>query len=160
MAEWLFDDHPCPAAVLFLREAGFSQLLDDRREESWGDSQIEESVSERVMKLVSLFNLHFQPIVGFGVLKIAPDVVDSLGDPVPELQVDRCRSILGNLFPQHLAKALRGVVVGGKANNGELFRKKIVLSEIAKSGNQFAFRQVAGRAKNNHDARRRGRIRI
>src|SRR6202158_2225600 len=85
MAEWLFDDAARPAPVFFFRQAGFAQLLDDRGEESWRDRQIEESVSERVMKLVSLFNLLFQPFVGFGVLKIAPDVVDSLGNPVPEL---------------------------------------------------------------------------
>src|SRR6266480_4113622 len=90
MAEWLFDDHPCPAVVFFLGQAAFAQLLDDRREESRCDRQIEESVSERVLKLVSLFNLLFQPFVGLGVLKISPDVIDSLGDPVPELQVDSC----------------------------------------------------------------------
>src|SRR5256885_16979742 len=34
MAERLFDDHARPAAVFFLREAAFAQLLGDRREES------------------------------------------------------------------------------------------------------------------------------
>src|SRR6202165_289082 len=160
MAEWLFDDDPRPAAVFFLRESAFAQLLDDRREEPRCDRQIEESVSERVMKLVNLFNLLFQPLVGLGVLKVASDVVDSLGDPVPELQVDRCRSVLGNLFAQHLAKALRGVVVGGETNDGELFGKKIVLSEIAKRGKQFAFRQVRPCRKKNPPPGRGGGIRI
>src|SRR5256885_5943648 len=160
MAEWLFDDHPCPAVVSFLGQAAFAQLLDDRREESRCDRQIEESVSERVLKLVSLFNLLFQPLVGLGVLKVSPDVINSLGDPVPELQVDRCGSVLGNLLAQHLAKAFRGVIVGGESHNGELLRKKVVLGEIAKRGKQFAFRQVAGYAKNNHHAGCCSRIRI
>src|SRR4029077_1531928 len=114
----------------------------------------------RVLKLVSLFNLLFQPLVGLEVLKISPDVIDSLGDPVPELQVDRRGSVLGYLLAQHLAKAFRGVVIGGESHNGELFREKVVLGEIAKRGKQFAFRQVAGCAKNNHHAGRSSRIRI
>src|SRR5204862_6817768 len=139
MAEWLFDDHPCPAVVFFLGQAAFAQLLDDRREESRCDRQIEESVSERVLKLVSLFNLLSQPFVGLGVLKISPDVIDSLGDPVPELQVDRCGSVLGNLFAQHLAKAFRGVVVGGESHNGELLRKMVVLRELVMCGKEYSF---------------------
>jgi len=67
---------------------------------------------------------------------------------------------LGNLFAEHLAKALRGVVVGREADNGELFGKKIVLSEIANRGEQFAFGQVASRAEDNHHTRRGGGIRI
>src|SRR5207244_1918150 len=128
MAEWLFDDDPRPAAVFFLRQATFAQLLDDRREESWRDRQVEKSVSERVMKLVSQFNLLFQPLVGLGVLKIAPDVVDSLGDPVPELQVDRCGSVPGNLFAQHLAEAIRGVVIISEVIIRDGFGHNIVMS--------------------------------
>src|SRR5256886_12292351 len=91
MAKGLFDDHARPAVVFFLGQSAFAQLFDDRGEEPWRDRQIEEPVTERVMQLVGLFHLLFQPLVGLGVLKITTNVIDALGDPFPELQVDRGR---------------------------------------------------------------------
>src|SRR6266446_2004095 len=160
MAEWFFDDHVRPVVVFFLGEAAIAQHLGDRRKESRGDRQIEESVSERVVELVSLVNLLLQALVSFGVLKIAADVVDALGDFAPELRVEWGWSILGNLFRQHLAKTLGGVVVGCESHDGELLRKKFVLSEIADRGKQFAFGEVAGGAENNHYTRRRSGVHV
>src|SRR5712692_8572487 len=112
------------------------------------------------MKLVSLVDLLFQPLVGLSILKIASDVIDSLGDPVPELQVDRCWSVLGNLLTEHLAEALRGVVVGCKTNDRELRRKQVVLREIAERRDKLALGEVAGRTENNHHTGCRFRVHV
>src|SRR6266850_6877593 len=112
------------------------------------------------MNLVRLLNLLLQPLVGLGVLKIAADVIDLLGEPAPGLRVDRCGSILGNLFAQHLAETFRGVVVRGEAHNRELLGKEIIQGQIAQRRDQFSFRQVAARTKYDHHAGRWGGIRI
>ncbi len=110
------------------------------------------------MKLVRLVNLVFQSLVRFGVLKIAADVVDALGDAIPEFHVDRRGSVLGNFLAEHLAEALGGEIIGGEADDGELLGKKPVLSEIAEGGDELALGEVAGGAKNNHHAGRRGGV--
>src|SRR5260370_2565550 len=107
------------------------------------------------MEFVSLVDLVFQTLVSFRVLKIASDIIDTLSDSVPEFQVQRCRSVFGHLVTQHFAKALGRIVVSRKANNGELFRKQFVLSEIAKRRDELALREVAGRSENNHYTGRR-----
>src|SRR6266851_678313 len=112
------------------------------------------------MEFVGLVDLVFQTLVSFRVLKIASDVIDTLRDSVPEFQVHRCRSVFGNLLTQHFTKTLGGVVVSRKANNGELFRKQFVLSEIADRGKQFAFGEVAGGAENNHYTWRRSGVHV
>ena len=160
VAERLFDDHPRPVAVFFFRQFASAEHFCDRREKSRRYRQIEESVSERVMNLVRLFNLFLQPLVGLGVLKIAADVIHALSHPVPALELDWRCSVLGYLFAQHLPKTFGGVIVRGEAHNGELLWKKIVRGEIAQRGNQFAFCQIASCAKNDHDAGRRSGIRI
>src|SRR6266849_10027698 len=112
------------------------------------------------MEFVSLVDLVFQTLVSFRVLKIASDVIDTLRDSVPELQVHRCRSVFGNLLTQHFAKTLGGVVVSRKANNGKLFRKQFVLSEIAKRRDKLALGEVAGGAENSHYTRRRSGVHV
>src|SRR5712692_605717 len=112
------------------------------------------------MKLVSLVDLLFQPLVGLSILKIASDVIDSLGDPVPELQVDRSWSVFWNFLAQHLAEALRGVVVGCKTNDRELRRKQVVLRQIAKRRDKLALGEVARRAENNHHTGCRFRVHV
>src|SRR6267154_2994859 len=106
------------------------------------------------MEFVGLVDLVFQTLVSFRVLKITSDVIDTLRDSVPEFQVHRCRSVFGNLLTQHFAETLGGVVVSRKANNGEVLRKKFVLSEIAKRRDELALGEVAGRTENNHYTRR------
>src|SRR5260370_465338 len=106
------------------------------------------------------FYLAFQALESLGILKIASDVVNALGDFAPELRVERGWSILGNFFRQHLPKTLGRVVVGCESHDGELFRKKFVLSEIADRGKQFAFGEVAGCAENNHYTRRRSGVHV
>src|SRR5208282_4288377 len=101
-------------------------------------------------KLVGLVDLIFEALVGLGVLKVAADVVGSLGDLVPEFQVDGPGSILGEFVGQHPAKSIGRVVVGGEADDGELIGKKFVLREIAARGDELAFGEVAGGANNNH----------
>src|SRR5258708_10803134 len=112
------------------------------------------------MEFFSLVDLVFQPLVSFRVLKIATDVINALVDSVPELQVDRCWSILGNLLTQHFAKTLRSVVIGRKAYDGELFRQKFVLRKIAKRWDELALGEVTGRTENNHHTRRRFGIHV
>src|SRR5229473_1426821 len=76
------------------------------------------------MELVSVVGLGLQGLESLGILNIASDVVNALGDFAPERRVERGWSILGNLFRQHLAKTLGRVVVGCESHDGELLRKR------------------------------------
>src|SRR5580704_3974361 len=136
--------------VFFLGQTHVTELLDDRGEKSRRYSEIEEFVPFRVVPLIYFLDLLRQALVGLGVLKIAPDIIDTLLEPVPVPHVDL--GVLGNLLGQRFAKALRGHVVAGRTDDGELLREEIVVGEIAKRGNEFALGKVAGGAENDHDA--------
>ncbi len=49
VAEWLFDDHASPFAVLFFGKLGVAELLYDDGEKSRAGGQIEKAIALRVL---------------------------------------------------------------------------------------------------------------
>src|SRR6266446_2848027 len=115
MAERFFDDDTGPLAVLFLGEAGLTELLHDGREKSWSDGEIEKPVASGV---------------------------------------DLGGRIFGDFFRKSFAKTLRGEIVAGEADDGELLGEQIVAGKVAERGNELALSQVAGGPEDDHDAGR------
>src|SRR5262249_3659216 len=127
-------------------------LLDDRREKSRGDGEIEKPVALGVVLHVDFADLLLQAFEGFSIAEISLDVVDALGEPRPGFRIDV--RVLWNLVAKFLAERFRGFIVPREANDGEAFGKLVVLGEIAESGNEFAFGEVAGGAEDHHYAGR------
>src|SRR5229473_336438 len=117
MAERFFYDDTGPLAVLFLGEAGLTELLHDGREKSWGDGEIEKPVASGVVLLIDIVDLLRQTLERLGILEVALDVVNTLGEPGPDCGVDLGGGILGDFFRESLAKTFRGEIVAGGAED-------------------------------------------
>src|SRR5215469_2946437 len=154
VAKWLFDDDPRPAAVFFFRQTTRSQHFGDGREKPRGHREIKKAIPQRVVLPVGFGDLLFEALISVRVLKITLDIVDARTNPIQQLRVDGRGRKLGNLVHQVLSKAFGGEVVGGKADDGKLLRKKLLLSKVAESRYQFPLREVTGGAANGHHARR------
>src|SRR5258708_15524937 len=131
MAERFFDDDTGPLAVLFLGEAGLTELLHDGREKSWSDGEIEKPVASGVVLLIDIVDLLRQTLERLGILKVALDVIDTLGEPGPDCGVDLGGRIFGDFFRKSFAKTLRGEIVAGEADDGEPFGEQIVRGQGA-----------------------------
>jgi hypothetical protein len=60
---------------------------------------------------------------------------------------------LFNVIAELLSKGLCRHASPCKSDNGEMIGEKLLGGKIAESGKQFAARQIAGSAKDDHDAR-------
>ena len=97
----------CPSSSL--SEAGLAKLLDDRREKSRSDSQIEKFVAVGVVLLVSFGR---SVLSGAGRLWSSEnrlDVIDAVDEPFPKVLIDGLPArIFGNFFGKHLAERFGG----------------------------------------------------
>src|SRR6266852_6211445 len=118
MAKRFFDDDTGPLAVLFLGETGLTELLHDGREKSWSDREIEKPVASGVVLLIDIVDLLRQTLERLGILKVALDVIDTLGEPGPDCGVDLGGGVFRDFFRESFAKAFRGVVVAGETDDG------------------------------------------
>src|SRR5208282_1375003 len=143
-----------PVAVLLLRESRGAELLNDRRKESRRDREIKKAVSGDIVLLFRVNNLPLQALERLRILKLALDVIDALGKPIPYLQVDGLRREFRNLFTQNFAERFRGVIVHRESHDCELFGEQILLGEIDQRGDEFALGQISGDAEDDHDTRR------
>ena len=130
VAEGFFDDDARPVTVFFLNEAGGAQLLDDRREKSRSDREVEKFVALRAVALVDFRDLRGEPLIRLGIVEVAFHVVDALFKPIPTFQFDLRRRVLRDFVGERLAEIFGGRVVGGKADDGELLWQHAVISEI------------------------------
>src|SRR6266436_4102500 len=154
MAERFFDDDTGPLAVLFLGEAGLTELLHDGREKSRRNREVEKSIPSGAVFFIDVVDLLPQALERLGILKVALDVIDTLGEPGPNCGVDLGGRIFGDFFRKSFAKTLRGEIVAGEADDGELFGEQIVGGEVAERGDELALSQVAGGAEDDHNAGR------
>ncbi len=151
-AERFFDDHPPPAAVFF-HQARRTQLFDHHREEAGRGCQIIEVIAARAMVFVHLGQKLVQFLVNLGVVEIAGDVVNAACEPVPQIGVDLGGGEVADFLADHVSELLAAHFVPGNPDHGEFLGKQIVLRQIVKRGNEFALGEIAGCAKNHHDAR-------
>jgi len=134
MAERFFDDDAGPLAVLFLGEAGLTELLHDGREKSWSDGEIEKPVASGVVLLIDIVDLLRQTLERLGILKVTPDVIDPFGEPGPDCGVDLGGRIFGDFFRESLAKTLRGEVVAGEADVANCLESRLSAARLQSAG--------------------------
>src|SRR5260370_23689149 len=158
MAERFFDDDTGPLAVLFLGEAGLTELLHDGREKSLSDREIEKPVAAGVVLLIDIVDLLRQTLERLGILKVTLDVIDPFGEPGPNCGVDLGGRIFGDFFRESLAKTFRSEIVAGEADDGELLGEQIVTGKVAERGNELPLGEVAGGPEDNHNAGRGGGV--
>src|SRR5260370_8229034 len=151
MAERFFDDDTGPLAVLFLGEAGLTELLHDGGEKSWCNGEIEKPVASGVVFFIDVVDLLPQALERLGILEVTLDVIDTLGEPGPNCGVDLGGRVFGDFFRKSFAKTLRGEVVAGEADDGELFGEQIVAGEVAERGNELPLTQSARAAEDDHN---------
>src|SRR5260370_4231373 len=154
MAERFFDDDTGPLAVLLLGKTGLTELLHDGGEKSRSDREIEKPVASGVVILIDIVDLLRQTLERLGILEVTLDVIDTLGEPGPDCGVDLGGRIFGDFFRKSFAKTLRGEIVAGEADDGELLGEQIVAGKVAERGNELALSQVAGGPEDDHDAGR------
>src|SRR6266481_1323335 len=104
MAERFFDDDTGPLAVLFLGEAGLTELLHDGREKSWSDREIEKPVASGVVLLIDIVDLLRQTLDRLGIVKVAVDVIDPFDEPRPDCGFDLGEGFVEDFFRESFAK--------------------------------------------------------
>ena len=164
VAERLFDDHAAPVfrvpAVLvpvFLEQAGFAEMGDDRAEEAVGDGQVEQAVAAGVGFLVDVL---LQLLVQAVVVEVALDVGDVAGQALPGVLIDLVDpAFAGGLADEafhHLVQAvapLVGIEVGEiDPDQLEVLRQQAGGGEVVQRRDQQAFGQVAAGAEDDHGA--------
>src|SRR5258707_15235474 len=102
----------------------------------WGEQvrgcrQIEKPVPSGVVLLFYLGDLLGEQLVCFGILEVAPDVINALRKPGPRRGIDPGGGVLWDFVAESLAKTLRREIVAGEADDGELFGKEIICGQVA-----------------------------
>src|SRR5437879_9013626 len=97
MTEGLFNDDARPVSLVLFGQADLAELLDDCGEKSRSNGEIEKFISSRIVLLIDFRYLLCETFVGLGILKVALDVVNTLGKPGPDGRVDSIR-VFGDFF--------------------------------------------------------------
>src|SRR5713226_10699647 len=107
-------------AVLFFSEPGLAELFHDGGEKSRRNGQVEKTVASDVVFFIDVIDLLRQALERLRILEVALDVIDALREPGPDCRVDLGGGIFVDFFRESFAKTLRGVVVAGETDDGEL----------------------------------------
>src|SRR6267154_3547505 len=144
--------------MFFLGHTDLAQLFHDGREKARGHRQIEKPVPSSVVLLIDLGDLLRKPLVCFGILEVAPDVINALRKPGPSRGIEPGGGVLWNFVAESFSKTFCRVIVAGEADDGELFGKESIGRQVAQRRNELAFGEISGGAEYNHHTRRGDRI--
>ena len=100
--------------VVFLGQAGGAQLLDDGREETAATSPGSRSNCRACRVRCRLGQHVLQLLVSRRIVEIAADVVNALGEPVPQVGIDLGGGELADLLADLVAELLGGQLVCGR----------------------------------------------
>ncbi len=153
LAERLLDDHAAEVTVL-LREAGLAELVGDLAEERWRRGQIEERVVLRLVLRVDLFDLRFERRVRLRIGEVAADVVDALLEPLPVVELENFGIELGDVALDFFPEFVVAHRLDRDADDGEVLIEQAVFCEVHERRHELSLREVAGRAEDDHRARR------
>ena len=153
MAERFFNNHPAPVAVLFDHQAGFGYPFDDIAEKVGRGSKVKKVVAMGVVILVHLGERFFQLVVSSGIIEISTDVIHAADEGVPEFSVDGAGGELLEVLAEFFSRVVMAHGSAADADDGEVGREQLLAQEVVEGGNKLASRQVAGKAKDRHDAR-------
>src|SRR5579885_838926 len=86
MTEWFFNDHAAPAMILH-HQSGRAQLPDDGSKVIRRRSEVEEIVPLGCVLLINFTQQVAQLRISFLISKIAGQVIDSFGKPLPQVRI-------------------------------------------------------------------------
>jgi len=118
--------------------------------------KIKKAISVRVLFFFHLDEEIAQFLVKLGILEISRGVVEPLDKLIPRSLLHFARCVLPNLLPGTLPEIIGRKVFARHADDCKFLRKQFPLREIVQRWNQFALREIAPRAENDHRAGRSG----
>ena len=87
------------------------------------------------------------------MIKFTAVITDTGGEAIPKFVIETLSGKFPRRFFEFRAENLIGLVASGKAHNADRGRQGAIRSQIIKGWNEFAVREVAGRAENHKCAR-------
>ena len=155
VAERLLDDHPAPAALLLVGQAGLVQLLAHHLKRLGRDGQIERVVAADAPFSVQFLELLGQPPERSFIVEGAPHEADAPGQPVPHLLTERRAGVLLDRVVDDLAEILVGPVPSGEPNQCERGWKKAPVGQVVDRRHQLLAGEIARDTEDHHTARAR-----
>ena len=148
VAERLLDDDAPPRVLAARGEAGAAEAAHDDGELRGRRRQVEEGVAAGGRRPVEPL---LQGVVGRGIVEVALDVAEGLGEGVPGVLGDRGARVLLGLRAQHGAQALVAAHVGAAdAEHHQPGRQEPPHVEVVERRHELAAGEVAGDAED-HD---------
>src|SRR5208282_518849 len=153
VAEGFLDDYPPPVVVVLGHQSGVRELLDDRAEKSGRGGQVVEKVLMSPVILIDLVEKVVELRVEFVVFEVSGKVVETAGEPLPELVFGTFAAIGADVVVNPLAEFIGRQLGASHANHGELAGEQVGAGEVVERRDQHASGEIAGRAEDHHDAR-------
>ncbi len=151
-AERLLDDDAPPACALL--EAGLLQVDRDQPERPGRYGEVEQDVAVRLVFGVKLLDDGGQALEGIQVVELARRVIQAGTELVPDGLIEVGTGVeLLDVGGHALAELVGRHRVHGTADDGELVRQEAVAGQVEDRRHEQAFRQIAGRPEDDHDAR-------
>ena len=153
VAERLLDHDAAPLVAVLRRQPGAGQLLEDDREGTRRDRQVERVVAARAAHPVEVVHRPLEPVERVVVVEGALDEPEALGEPVPDRLPERGAGVLLHRVVDDLAEVLRAPVAAGETGEGEARREQAAVGQVVDRGHQLLARQVAGDSEDHQPAR-------
>ena len=149
--EWLLHDDAPPAALFLSRQPDLMQLPGDLGEEARRCRQIVQIVAAGTSLGVDLRQGLLEARVGFRVIEVSDDPVETLLEPVPDVLPELTRQVGPCLVLQLLA-VLLVIEPAREADDSELVGEQPGFGEIVERRDQLAPGQVARGAEDHYRA--------
>jgi hypothetical protein len=123
---------------VLVKEAAFSKMVKDYRNQVGRDGQVEDSISPRSLQTLDRLELFPETSVGAQFVEIPIDVVKPGGQPVPSSVLDRtpAREFLGRLAKAR-AKCLGRYMFAAHSDNGHPLREHTIERQVVERRNQL-----------------------
>jgi hypothetical protein len=111
VTKWFFDDDATPLAILLTRQLARTEMLNNGREETIRNGEIEQVIAARLFLLIQLAQVIAQVLIGGWIVEIAAQIRHPGDKPLPNLRIELLRVPAGiDEFLRHVAQCLVPVV--------------------------------------------------
>ena len=125
----------------------------DGPEETGSGGEVVEEILVGGVILIDFGQEIFERRVEFVVAEVAGEIVEALGEPLPEIVFLAFAAVGLDVFMHALAEIFGRHRGAGHADYGEVAREQAGAGQVVESGNEHAAGEVAGGAEDDHDAR-------
>src|SRR5262249_29652080 len=156
-AKRLLHNHPGPAAFTRFVQTDSLEMFQDRLELLRRDCEIKKPVAARAALLIDLIETFGQRFETGLIAEITLMIKNRLAEGFPDFVAHGLAGKFADGLFHFAPKVLIALFASGETDNGDGWRQFAISAKIVKRWQQFAVREIAGRAENHNAARLRHR---